>query len=123
MNYGVRVACSLDIMGNSNEKHSLSTCSMAALQSIRQQPTGRIVPDELNSWLELHPLDIVTLFFESYLTGPKPGETTPTALSALDETLREIDCYKAGKAAQMDAILNRNSSYLIEGKDEHGSTW
>lgn len=110
---GLRVrGLALDIMGA--DKDSLHLQHGHGIVSSKTD--WKTVLNELNSWLTRNPREIVTLFFESYLTGPKPGQTTPTPLSALDETLREtIGCYKSGKAAQTDALLNRNFSYLIDG--------
>jgi len=45
------------------------------------------------------------LFFESYLTGPKPGQpSSGTALGALDTSLQGIPCYKSGRDVQEAAM-------------------
>jgi hypothetical protein len=117
LDYGVR-GLALDIMGD--DKDSLHLQHGHGIVSSKTDWVT--VLNELNSWLTNNPREIVMLFFESYLTGPKPGQTIATPLSALDETLKEtIGCYKSGKAAQTDAVLNRNFSYLIDGVDETGN--
>lgn len=116
LDYGVR-GFALDIWGSDETSLYLQHGPKNPVSST----PWKKVRDELKTWLDKHTTEIVTLFFESYLTGPKPGQTQSSPLAALDDSLKDIGCYKSGKAVQEDAILKRNFSYLINGTDEQGN--
>ena len=66
LDYGVR-GLALDIYGSDEDSLYLSHGGATT--------TWSKVRDELNHWLAAHPNEIVTLFFESYLTGPEKGKS------------------------------------------------
>ena len=90
LDYGVR-GLALDILGDS--EISLHLQHGGDLLTVNKWKTIR---DELDIWLKKNPDQIVTLFFESYLTGPDPTPMVWTALQGLDNSLKQIECYRAG---------------------------
>src|ERR1700743_3122205 len=94
LNYGVR-GFALDIYGDDENSLHLQHGHGNPATSIK----WRIIRDELKVWLETRPQEIFTLFFESYLEGPKPHMiwNSPTALRALDQSLQNIACYRSGR--------------------------
>lgn len=112
LDYGVR-GFALDIYGDDEGSLHLqhghgNLASATPWEKIRR---------ELDVWLTRNEDQIVTLFFESYLTGPKRGTTSPTALEALDHSLRSVTGYKSGSNTQLDAISSKTLKDLV--KDDH----
>ena len=71
------------------------------------------IREELDAWLRKNDEQIVTLFFESYLTGPKAFQKSPTALGALDTSLRRVTGYKSGSSVQKGAIKGKTLKELV----------
>jgi hypothetical protein len=111
LDYGVR-GFALDIEGDTQQaqvlKHDILIDSVKDWLPIR---------DELKAWLEKpeNSREIVTLFFESRLTGPNGQGRQTTPLHELDESLKAISCYRSGKTAQENAIRYYKLKELIDG--------
>jgi hypothetical protein len=106
LDYGVR-GLAFDIYGD--DEKSLH------LQHGHDNPASSTdwgkIRDELKDWLDKNKGDVLTLFIESYLTGPKPGQPSyGTALGALDTSLQGITCYKSGRVVQEAAMYRTHKS-------------
>ncbi len=109
LNYGVR-GFALDVYGDDEASLHLQH----GHGNIASRTPWEKIRNELKTWLAAHKNEVVTLFFESYLTGPKLGKTPAhTALQALDNSLKNIPCYVSGKANQEYAITNKTLEALI----------
>jgi hypothetical protein len=117
LDYGVR-GFALDIYGDTLEKLHLQHAHGNPATAIKWS----IILAELDNWLKTHPFEIVTLFFESYLEGPKPDVVwnSPPALVALETSLLTIDCYRARRSVQENAIATQTLQSLIHVQDEDG---
>jgi len=116
LDYGVR-GFALDIEGDDQQdlelKHDILVDSVKGWLGIR---------DELKTWMEKpeNGREIVTLFFESRVSGPERGKQT-SPLHALDESLKAISCYRSGRQVQEDAIRYRKLKEMIDGDADHPS--
>jgi hypothetical protein len=111
LDYGVR-GLAFDIYGDDEPSLHLQHRHANPASSTKWSK----IRDELKTWLDKNKSDVVTLFFESYLTGPKPGQpSSGTALAALDTSLQGITCYKSGRVVQEAAMHTpgKNLSDLI----------
>jgi len=114
LDYGVR-GFALDIEGHTQQdqilKHDILIDSVKDWLPIR---------DELKNWLEKpeNSREIVTLFFESRLTGPNGKEKQTTPLHELDESLKVISCYRSGRTVQETAIRYFKLKELIDGAED-----
>jgi len=110
LNYGVR-GFALDIEGDDQQnmelQHDILVDSVKGWLTIR---------DELKTWMEKpeNSREVVTLFFESRVSGPRRGHQT-SPLHELDESLKAISCYRSGRQAQEKAIRYYKLKELIDG--------
>lgn len=112
LNYGVR-GFALDIYGTNESDLHLQHGHDNPATSIKWS----IILNKLKTWLAKNPNEIVTLLFESYLTGPKT-KGQACALASLDNTLKDpvngIPSYVSGKEEQLAAINGKRLSELIK---------
>jgi hypothetical protein len=112
LDYGIR-GFALDIYGDDEDSLHLQHGHGNVISSIK----WKVIRDELKAWMNKNRDQVVTLFFESYLTGPKPGDSvtqqSKTALGSLDKSLKAIASYKPGRHVQEDAINTKDISALI----------
>lgn len=117
LDYGVR-GFALDIYGDDEASLHLQHGHGNPATSIKWS----IIWAELKVWLESHTNEIVTLFFESYLEGPKPNVVwnSPPALVALENSLSKIPCYRAGRSVQESAMADKTLNELINERNANG---
>jgi len=119
LDYGVR-GFALDIYGSEENSLHLQHGHANDATSIKWS----IIANEIATWMNksVNKNEVVSLFFESYLKGPKtPGEQT--ALTGLQNSLVTIcgNFYIPGKTAQLDALNTKTLQQLVDGeKDSSG---
>lgn len=118
LDYGVR-GLALDIYGDDENSLHLQHVHGNLISRKAWEP----IRNEIWTWLENNPTEIVTLFFESYLTGPEGGETPEERdklpLVQLSKSLDDIPYYRPGRVNQEAAMLNKDISVLINGIPSH----
>lgn len=112
LNYGVR-GFALDIWGDDEPSLHLQH----GPGNLASWTDWSVVRDELHNWLTANDQDVVVLLFESYLTGPKPGDSNPSPLEALGNSLSRITGYKAGRTVQEGGLSHTTLAQLA--KDNH----
>lgn len=68
---------------------------------------------ELDAWLKKNTDQIVTLFFESYLTGPTDKSPT-TALVSLHDSLKGVTGFVPDRASQVQAMVGKSLKQLVK---------
>jgi hypothetical protein len=108
LDYGVR-GFALDIWGDKGHLHLQHGASNPASSNDWDN-----IRDELKIWMANNPNEIVTLFFESYLNGPKPKhQNSKTPVKELSQSLSQIPSYAGKRKEQEDAMLKTKVTELI----------
>lgn len=108
LDYGVR-GLALDVYGDDEKSLHLQH----GHGNIASRTIWKKILEELDAWLKKNTDQIVTLFFESYLTGPTDASPT-TALNSLHDSLKRVTGFVPNRIPQVQAIVSKTLKQLVK---------